>query len=63
VHSSVHTLGEIKDLPEANWDKIIDGACAYINPNTGRARASSAATTVEENAPEVEDPYATSSWL
>lgn len=48
----------LKDLPDAYWDNIIDGARAYINPETGRTHASSAATAVEENAPKAQDPYA-----
>ncbi|KAK2462444.1 hypothetical protein APHAL10511_005541 [Amanita phalloides] len=47
----------LKDLSEAYWDKIINGARAYIKADTGRVRASSAATAVEEN-PKAKDPYA-----
>ena len=52
-------VSTLKDLPETYWDKIIDGARAYINPDSGRARASSGATAVpEDNVPKAEDPYA-----
>lgn len=51
-------VSTLKDLPEPYWDRIIDGARAYISTDTGRARASSAATAVEENVPKAEDPYA-----